>query len=115
MESSGMIARIWKAMLEASPITFWAMMGASVIVTLFTVGLVLIVWVGGWPLAQAGEQLKYLGIALLCMIGLMGLVIVRLTGASLTGKFGTNEIEVRAGDQPARVVTTTTVEPPTKG
>lgn len=110
-----MFARIWKAMLEASPITFWAMMGASGVVTLFALGLALIVWIGGWPIALAGEQIKYLGIALLCMIGLMGLVIVRLTGASLTGKFGANEIEVRAGEQPQRVTVSTTVEPPSKG
>lgn len=114
-ENPSWIARVWKVLLEAAPIMFWALMGASGIITLFVIGYTLIVWLGGWKPAQADEQLKYLGIGLLCMIGLLGLVIVRLTGASLTGKFGSSEIEVRAGDQAPKVTVSTTVEPPTKG
>jgi hypothetical protein len=91
-----MAGRIWQAMLAAGPVAFWAMLGGGIVATLLFSALVLIVWLGGWPPALAGRQLEYLGWALLAQAAILALVMVRLTGASLSGKMGRAEVSINA-------------------
>lgn len=95
-KGDSMIARVWRAMLAAAPVTFWGMLGGGIVVTALFTALVLIVWLGGWPSRMAEQQLAYLGLALLACAILMGLVMVRLTGTSVKGRLGGNEIEMHS-------------------
>lgn len=97
-----MMGRMWCAMLAAGPVAFWAMLGGGIVATLLFSALVLIVWLGGWPEGLAGQQLEYLGWALLAQAGILALVMVRLTGASISGKIGVGTFDVRARQEAAK-------------
>lgn len=45
---------------------------SSIAFTVMCVIMVFIIWKGGWDSSLQSEQLKYLGISLLILIGLMG-------------------------------------------
>jgi hypothetical protein len=96
-----MIGRIWKVMLDAAPVSQWIKLGGAIISTTCFVGMVFIVWRGGWPWYLAGAQLNFLGIGMLLCGVLMGLYTVNATGTSIRGRIGNNEIDLRSAAEQA--------------
>lgn len=108
-----MIARLWRALLSAASVRFWAMVGAAMTLTLFAVWLVWIVWRGGWPIRQAGRQLDILGMALcIALVGILA-VVIALTGRHVEASGVWGRLDVSGGDDahtPPTVTTTTKTE-----
>jgi hypothetical protein len=96
-----MISRIWNAMLAAAPLSQWIKFGGAVITTTCFIGMVFIVWLGGWPWYLASARLNFLGIGMLVCCVLMGLYTVNATGTSIRGRFGNNEIDLRSAAEQA--------------
>jgi hypothetical protein len=88
-------------MLEAAPVSQWIKLGGAIISTTCFIGMVFIVWVGGWPWYLASARLNFLGIGMLVCCVLMGLYTVNATGTSIRGRIGNNEIDLRSAAEQA--------------
>ena len=62
--------------------------GAPIPLTLSAAGLVLILWLGGWPLETAQQRIQFLGIGMLLVLGLLGLSL-------FLGRQGISSLSVR--------------------
>ena len=49
--------------------------GAPIPLTASAAGLVLILWLGGWPLETAAQRIQFLGIGMLIVLLLLGLAL----------------------------------------
>lgn len=96
-----MFGRIWKSLLAAASIRFWAMAGSVVTLTVFAAWLVWIIWRGGWPDAEAGRQLDILGWALWIMLAAIGAIVAALTGQHIEVRGVLGSIDV-SGEAPEK-------------
>lgn len=104
-----MIARIWDALIKAAPVRLWALILAGPPLTIFSAGLVGIVWRGPWPDRLAGQQLTILGYALFIALAVIAVIIIALASVKVKGQGpGGLNFEVDAADDAPPVVTTTT-------
>lgn len=106
-----MIARIWKALLAASPPRFWAQVGAAQALTLFAVGIVLILWLGPWTLAVEGARVDALARICLAVLFLVLVALAAITELKFGlrgGKDGFSADVERDDEKPSATVTTTT-------
>lgn len=109
-----MISRVWRALLTAAPVRFWAMVGAAVALTFIAIWMVWIVWHGGWPLAQAPRQLDIIGKALWLVLGMILLIVLALTLQRLSASGVWGRVDVGAGEPDpgvTKVTTETTITP----
>lgn len=90
MTRPGWIARVWPWVADAlrtlAPVPLSA--GAA--------GLVLVLWRGGWPVETAEARIQWLGIALIGVIGLLGLALFLARG-------GIRTLSLRAGPVEASI------------
>lgn len=107
-----MIERILRAM----PAGQWLLLGAGMVLTAAAAALVLIVWMGGWSEVQQEQQLWYLGVSLLCVLALIAIVIVAISGVGVRGKGPAGiEFDLDPSDAPGIVTTiSATVEKKTE-
>lgn len=106
-----MIARIWNAVLAAAPPRFWAQVGAGMALTLFAVGVVLILWLGPWTLAVESRRVDALARICLAVLFLVLVALAAITELKFGisgGKDGFKADVERDDDPPATTVTTTT-------
>lgn len=106
-----MIARIWKALLTASPPRFWAQVGAAQALTLFAAGIVWIIWKGPWTLAVESSRVDALARICLAVLFLVLVALAAITELKFGlrgGKDGFSADVERDDDKPAATVTTTT-------
>lgn len=106
-----MIARIWKALLAAAPPRFWAQVGAAQALTLFAVGVVLILWLGPWTLAVESARVDALARICLAVLFLVLVALAAITELKFGlrgGKDGFSADVERDDDKPSATVTTTT-------
>lgn len=79
-----------------------SLLGAAVVMTVFSIWLVLIVWKGGWDAGLQSQQLEILGWALLCGLGGVGMSVgaIAIGGPlrSLKGGAGPVTVEVEGDD-----------------
>ncbi|HEY0265711.1 MAG TPA: hypothetical protein VGC16_03105 [Rhizomicrobium sp.] len=96
-----MTGRVWKALLAAASIRFWAMVGAAMMLTAFAAWLV---WIVAWhwpPPVETGRRLDILGKALWIVLGGIVLVVIALTGKRVEASGLWGRLDVRGGDDPA--------------
>jgi hypothetical protein len=75
------MSRIWRAMLAAGSLRFWAQIGAGMALTLVFVGYGLVIWKGPWAPVRQQQQLDLLGqgqigaglMVLLCLVCITGM------------------------------------------
>lgn len=75
--------------------------GAPIPLTITAVGLVLILWRGGWPIETAEARVQWLGIALVTNLFLLGLALFLSRSGinSFSVKAGAVELNVNEGDK----------------
>jgi hypothetical protein len=109
-----MIARIWKALLAASPPRFWAQVGAAQALTLFAAAIVVIIWRGPWTLAVEAARVEALARVCLAVLFLVLVALAAITELKFGlrgGKDGFSaDVERDDDEAKARVTTTTTTE-----
>jgi len=117
-----MISRIWKAMLLAGSLRFWAQTGAGMALTLVFMAYGAVIWQGPWPASAAPLQLELLGQGQLAAALMVLVALVCITGMKLGvsgGKDGFKADVSKDDDEPVATVTTTTtteiVEPKATG
>lgn len=105
-----MIARIWKALLAASPPRFWAQVGAAQALTLFAAGIVWIIWKGPWTLAVEGARVDALARICLAVLFLVLVAVAAITELKFGLRGGKDgfSADVERDDEPKATVTTTT-------
>lgn len=104
-------ARIWETALKAAPLRLWVLFASGPVLSAATAGMVMIVWLGGWPVELRGKQLDFLGWAMLGCLALVAVVVVTIAAVKVkaTGP-GSTSIEIDADEPAATVTTTSTVE-----
>lgn len=93
-----------------------ALFGAGLVCTAMAVGILFVVWMGGWPAGTEHQRLSILGWGLLGALAGMGMVIVALAIGGPVGRLkakgGRSGLELEAEDHddtpPVATVTTTT-------
>lgn len=106
-----MIPRIWKALLAAGSLRFWAQTGAGMALTLVFMVYGAVIWRGPWPVTAAPLQLELLGQGQLAAALMVLVALVCITGMKLGisgGKDGFKADVERDDDTPAATVTTVT-------
>jgi len=106
-----MIPRIWKALLAAGSLRFWAQIGAGMALTLVFVAYGAVIWKGPWPATAAPLQLELLGQGQLGAALMVLVALVCITGMKLGisgGKDGFKADVERDDETPTATVTTTT-------
>lgn len=106
-------------------IALWASIGGTMALTLGVVGIVLILWKGGWSPATEGARIDKIGLIAVLVTLIMGVTMVSLGlainrrsvkgsafGASFEASGGDDDADAE-GSPSATVTTTTTVAPPT--
>lgn len=108
-----MIGRIWRTLLAAASIRFWAMVGASMALTIFAAWLVWLVAYRWAPLIEAGRRIDILGKALWIVLGGVIAVVFGLIGkhvevSGIWGRLNVSGDDPVQPPAPATVTTTTT-------
>lgn len=112
-----MVARIWRALIDAAPVKIWAQIGAAMVFTLLIAGFGLVIWLGPWGEAREAQQIDWLGYGMLSAALLALVALAAITGLSVNlrgGRDGVSaSIDQDEGRQPMAVKTTveTTVTP----
>jgi hypothetical protein len=89
--------------LKALPlVSFALLLGAGFVATAFAVWFTWIIAYGGWPAEASIERIKWLGMALLTALGLVGLVMVtlafgRIEKLSISGGMASASIDFEDG------------------
>lgn len=112
-----LIASIWRAMLAAGSLRFWAQTGAGMALTLVFMAYGCVIWRGPWPESAAPLQLELLGQGQLAAALMVLVALVCVTGMKLGisgGKDGF-KADVERDDEAGPVVTTTTTTEVGKG
>lgn len=107
------LGRLFATLKEAAPIRFWALVGASVILTFIAAWLICIVAYGDWPLPQAARRLDILGKALWFTLFMVLVVVASLTLSKVSAKLFGGGFDIGhddEGDEPKSVITTTKTE-----
>lgn len=93
-----MTGRIWRTLLAAASVRFWAMVGAAMVLTVFAAGLVWIMaW--HWPApVESGRRIDILGKALWIVLSGIILVVIALTGKRVEASGTWGRLDVRDGD-----------------
>lgn len=97
-------------MLKAAPVRQWAQIGAAQALTLFAVGLVLILWLGPWTDAVEAARLDALAKITLAVLGLVLVALAAITELKFGLRGGKDgfSADVSKDDEPVATVTTTT-------
>lgn len=108
------VAAVFDTLIKAAPVRMWALIGAGPIATLIQLGLIWIIWRGGWPPTLAGEQLRYLGILAFGNTAIIAVIVVALAAARVKGQGpGGTSLEIDSGADPpptGKITVTTTAE-----
>lgn len=104
-------ARAMERMVRAAPLSTWALFGAGIAMSGMVMGMVLVLWMGGWSAATESMRINYIGIlAVMVSLDLMA-VIAALAKARVAAHLpGGVNFDVGSsgpdGSQPAVTVTT---------
>lgn len=107
------LSRFFATLRETAPIRFWALVGASVVLTVIAAWLVCIIAYGPWPAAQSARRLDILGKALWFDMFMVLVVVASLTLSKVSAKLFGGSFDIgHDGDEPEpkKVTTTTTTE-----
>jgi hypothetical protein len=107
------IGRFLTMLRNSAPMRFWALVGASIILTFMAAWLVCIISYGAWPPMQAARRLDILGKALWFTLFMVLVVVASLTLSKISAKAGTASFDIGHDGEdkpepPPAVVTTTT-------
>lgn len=72
----------WQTLIAAGP-RLWGLMLAGPAVSLMLVGMVLVLWLGGWSTASEHQRLWYLGCTALLLGADLAVVITALAAAKV--------------------------------
>lgn len=94
---------------KTAPVSTWALFGAGVIASVLQVGMVLVLWKGGWTHAREPDQIMYIGILAIIQALSPLAVVVSLSKTRVAAKGpGSFSFDVSSGQDDAPTVTTTT-------
>lgn len=107
------LGRFLATIREHAPIRFWALVGASIVLTFMAAWLVCIIAYGDWPGMQAARRLDILGKALWFTLFMVLVVVASLTLSKVSAKLFGGSFDIGHDDEaddgePAKTVTTTT-------
>lgn len=109
-----MIARIWRGLLAAASVRFWAMVGAAMALT---VDGIWVTWIVAyhWPVgSEDALRIKVLAAALIIVLVGVILVVIALTGKRVEASGMWGRLDVSGDDPPPTVTTTITTKTETK-
>lgn len=76
MSQLGLIeTRKMERMVKAAPLSTWALFGAGIAMSGMVMGMVLVLWMGGWSIATETMRINYIGLlAVMVSLDLMAVI-----------------------------------------
>ena len=91
-------ARIWRAGLAAAGPRSWALIFGLQVLTVFSGGLVWIVWKGPWALDRQTQQLEILGFSLFGVLMIVAIGFIALAGLGVAASISKTGASLTVGD-----------------
>ncbi len=109
------LSRFFATLREAAPIRFWALVGASITLTVIAAWIIAIIAYGHWAAAQDARRLDILGKALWFDLFMVLVVVASLTLSKVSAKLFGGSFDIGhdgedVPDPPKTVITTTKTE-----
>lgn len=105
--------RFLSTLREHAPMRFWALVGASMLLSLISAWLIFIIAYGDWPGAQAARRLDFLGKSLwftlfMVLVAVSAITMSKVSAKLLGGSFEIGHDEMEANGKSGVTTTTTT-------